>query len=510
MNSNNKLISSLIAGILCVPCTLHAADTAPVPQPSSGPMARLATGGTVDLFVPLFKSRIVDVPGGAHRVSVGSPDIADIVVISPTQLYVLGKDIGTTNVLLWDGSNRLIGTIGVEVQHDLEDLKRKLAEILPGEVIEVRSTQRSIVLSGRVSDVEKMNAAVRIAEAYRQQIQTAVNPEVFKQLNNSQREDKSVGQVINLIEVGGVQQVMLEVKVAELQRSELRSMNAQFNAFRQGSNWNWGGVNGGATFPPFKDQNNLMHPVFQPNSNGWGPAIDTFMPNPMSIADKGLFASFLNQNLLFKLALDAAKNTGLAKILAEPTLTTLTGQEAKFLSGGQFPIPVAGNYGQVGIEYKDFGVGLDFIPVVLGNGHINLKLNISVSELVDTTSLGVSVANAGATFVVPSLTARSASGTVELGDGQTIGLAGLLNDSLRQSVNKFPGLGSVPVLGALFRSQSYQKGDTELVILVTPHLAKPLPKDKIKLPTDNLIEPNDADFYLWGRMQGNAQPADKQ
>lgn len=472
-------------------------------------------GSTIELAVPLFKSRVVSVAGPASRVSVGSPDIADIVVISPTQLYVLGKDVGTTNVLLWNSSNHLIGTISVMVQHDLEDLKRKLAQILPGEPIEVRSAQRSIVLSGRVSDTTKMSAAVRIAETYLAQIQTAAVPEQFKQQTNSKRDDKTVGEVINLLSVGGAQQVMLEVKVAEMQRSELRSLNAQFNAFRNGGKLNWGGVNGGATFPHYLDPNGDMHPVFQSfNSAGnltrWGPAIDEFLPNPMSIADKGLFASFLDQNLLFNLALDAAKNKGLARILAEPTLTTLTGQEAKFLSGGQFPIPVAGNLGQVGIEYKDYGVGLDFIPVVLANGHINLKLNISVSELVDTTTLGVSVVNSNAAFIVPSLTLRNASGTVELGDGQTIGLAGLLNDSMRQSINKFPGLGDIPVLGALFRSQNYVKGDTELVILVTPHLAKPLPKDQIKLPTDSFIDPSELDFYLWGRMEGTAKPANPQ
>jgi Flp pilus assembly secretin CpaC len=207
MHYNKTLITSLVAAVLWGPCALPAAETAPtlpqpnLPQPSAA-TTRLPEGGSVDLFVPLFKSRIVNVASAAHRVSVGSPDIADIVVISPTQLYVLGKDIGTTNVLLWDTNNHLVGTISVEVQHDLEDLKRKLAEILPGQAIEVRSTQRSIVLSGRVSDVEKMNAAVRIAEAYRQQIQTAVNAEVFKQQTNSQRPDKSVGEVINLMEVG--------------------------------------------------------------------------------------------------------------------------------------------------------------------------------------------------------------------------------------------------------------------------------------------------------------------
>ena len=512
MNYNNKLIVTLATALLSATGAVQATDTAAPAAPqqqAAAPLARVPDGGSVNLMVPLFKSRIVSVPGGAHRVSVGSPDIADIVVISPTQLYVLGKDVGTTNVLLWDGFNHLIGTIDVEVQHDLEDLKHKLSDILPGEAIEVHSTQRSIVLSGHVDDIEKMNAAVRIAEAYRAQIQTAVNAEVFKQQNNSPRPDKTVGEVINLISVGGVQQVMLEVKVAEINRTEVRSLDAKFNSFRQGGNLNWGGVNGGATFPPWVDQQNLMHGVFPTTGNGYGPSIDTFMPNPLSIVNQGLFASFFNQSFLFKLALDAAKNTGVAKILAEPTLTTLTGQEAKFLSGGQFPIPVAANYGNVTVEYKDFGVGLTFIPVVLANGHINLKLNVSVSDLVDTNVLGVSVANANSTFVIPSLSTRSASGTVELGDGQTIGLAGLLNENLRQSVNKFPGLGSVPILGALFRSQNYQKGNTELVILVTPHLAKPLPKDKIKLPTDSLVEPSDADFYIWGRMQGDARQTEQ-
>ncbi len=514
MELHYRLKALLSAALMCALPGAHAVEATPGALAASSPAPLVGSGATVDLSVPLFKSRVVTVAGPASRISVASPDIADIVVISPSQLYVLGKDIGTTNVLLWDAGNHLIGTISVNVQHDLEDLKRKYAEIMPGEAIEVRSSQRSIVLSGRVSDTEKLAAAVRIAETYMQQIQTAVAAEQFKQQNNSRRDDKTVGEVINLLQVGGVQQVMLEVKVAEMQRSEVRSLDAQFNSFRNGGRLNWGGVNGGATFPPFVDQNGLQHPVFDSfNSNGmltrWGPPIAQFLPNTPSIADQGLFASFLDKNFLFNLALDAAKNQGLAKILAEPNLTTLTGQEAKFLSGGQFPIPVAAGLGQVGIEYKDFGVGLDFIPVVLSNGHINLKLNISVSELVDTTSLGVSVANTNTTFVVPSLTVRSASGTVELGDGQTIGLAGLLNDSLTQSINKFPGLGELPILGALFRSQSYMKGDTELVILVTPHLAKPVAKSQIRLPTDSLIEPSDADFYLWGRMEGRAKSADQ-
>jgi pilus assembly protein CpaC len=460
-------------------------------------------------------------------VSVGNPDIADFVVISPTQLYVLGKDIGNTNVLLWDSNTHLIGSINVEVQHDLEDLKRKLAEVLPQETIEVRSAQRSIVLSGRVSDSETVSAAVRIAQTFLAQIQTAKKAQQFQQqLSGGQREDKSVGDVINLLQIGGSQQVMLEVKVAEMQRSELRRMNAKFNNFWNGGNVNLGGVNGGAVLTPYHDSQGLLHPLYStvgPSASvvpgtpcppacdyqRWGPQVNEFLPNPLAIADKGLFASFLSGNVIFDLMLDAAKNKGLAKILAEPNLTTLTGQEAKFLSGGQIPVPIANALGSVSIEYKDYGVGLSFIPVVLSNGHINLKLNISVSELVDTTSLGVSVGGTNSTYVIPSLTTRQASGTIELGDGQSMGLAGILNDSLRTAVNKFPILGDVPILGALFRDQSYTKGDTELVILVTPHLAKPVAKKDIKLPTDSYVEPSDADFYLWGRMEGHGHSSNQ-
>ena len=201
--------------------------------------------------------------------------------------------------------------------------------------------------------------------------------------------------MINLLQVSGAQQVMLEVKVAEMQRSELRRLDAQFNAFNTG-NWKLGGVNGGATFPDvvfpgvtLPDGTQIPAgrlPVFD-GIAPWGPAIDEFAPNPMKIQNQGLFASFLSNDFLFNLAIDAAKDKGLAKILAEPTLTTLTGQEARFLSGGEFPIPVPQGQIRTTIEFKEFGVGLTFLPVVLGAGVINLKLNVSVSELVSANSV---------------------------------------------------------------------------------------------------------------------------
>ena len=464
-----------------------------------------ATGAEMrsqSLYVPLYKSRLMALNAPATRISVGNPDVADILILRATQLYVLGKDLGTTNVLLWDKNDRLIGTVEVEVTHDLQSLKRKLYELLPNEKIEVQSAQRNIILSGKVSSVSSMEAALQIARGYFGSF-TAKDTTEFEQDDGGS--DESAGNVINLMSVGGVQQVMLEVKVAEISRTELKRLDVRFNAFFQGSgNWNWGGVNGGATFPDaLFGEGDARIPIFN-NDAPLGPVIDEFAPNDMAISDKGFFASLLTTNSLFNVAFDAAKEKGLAKILAEPTLTTQSGQIAEFLAGGEFPIPVpqGGNNNAVTIEFKEFGVGVKFVPVVLDSGRINLKLNISVSELSSGNTVGLSSEGATSSFVVPALTKRSAMSTVELANGQTIGIAGLINENLREVVTKFPGLASIPGIGALFRSQEFIKGETELLILVTPHLAKPLDKEDIRLPTEGFAEPSDYEWFVLGRTEG--------
>ena len=431
--------------------------------------------------------------------------------------YVLGKDLGTTNVLLWDANDILIAVVSVEVTHDLQSLKKKLHDLMPGEAIEVRAAQRSIVLSGTVSSPTNVSAAVAIAKGYLAQAGTAKEKEMFEV--QRQGGGSGSGEVINLLQVGGAQQVMLEVKVAEISRRELRKFDMRFNTILNSSRWTSGAVNGGANFPDVIFNEDYLigpdgTPVVIPGTGGrrpvfggsspWGPAIDEFAPNDLFIEGKGLFASLLTNDFLLNLTLEAAKENGLAKILAEPNLTTLSGQEARFLSGGEFPIPVPQGDDTVTIEFKEFGVGVGFLPVVLGDGRINMVLNVSVSELVNSNNVSVSSTGSSTTFLVPSLSKRSANATVELQDGQTIAIAGLLNENMREVINKFPGLGDIPILGHLFRSQEYVKGETELVILVTPHLAKPIAPDKIRLPTDNFVEPSDADFYLWGRLEGSA------
>lgn len=428
---------------------------------------RLGQGSTKDLVVPLFKSNVVELDREAARISVGSPDIADILILRATQLYVLGKDIGTTNVLLWDRQDVLIGTLSVEVTHDLESLKGKLHDILPDEAIAVYSTQRNIVLTGTASSITAMNAAVRLADGYLQQIMTATETQEFEQeQGRSTREDRAVGEVINLLKVGGGQTVMLEVKVAEVSREEFRGWDTAFQASWSGSS-RWNPLGADKSFVP------------------------ALLGGPLG-SDTALFGSFTSNDFLFDLALSAAKENGLARILAEPTLTTLTGTEANFLSGGSFPIPVPQSLDKVTIEYKEFGIQLTFVPVVLGSGHINLTLDVDISEITGETQFG------------PTLSNRTASSTVELKDGQTMGIAGLISESTRETIRKFPGLGDIPVLGALFRSEQFQDGESELVIMVTPHLAKPIAPQDISLPTDSYVEPNDWDFYLMGRLEGKS------
>lgn len=469
-------------------------------------------GPHTSIAVPIYKSRIVELPSVAKRVSIGNPDIADVLIFNSTELYVLGKDLGTTNVLLWDARGSLVSTISVTVTHDIEGLQERLEAILPGERINVMSAHRNIILAGEISSVEKMDAALEIAQGYLEQAATAKNKIMFQEQNSGggNTEDKHAGKVINLMSVSGPQEVMLQVRVAEVRRDALKHLNLQVLGISNTGKWVGGLSNGGTTtFPPaiWLPENAPVPVLGAPGTSGVaGPEQTLVTPSVPSITASGLFGSYLSHSFAANAMLDAYRQEGLAKILAEPTLTTQSGQEAQFLSGGSFPIPVPEQNGVIGIQYKDFGVKLDFVPVILDTGRINLKLNVSVSELTSTNSLVVTPITSSTVFAVPALTERRAISTVELSDGQTIGIAGLMNDSMQTAAKKFPGLGDLPILGQLFRSQDFQDGRTELVILVTPRLAKPLEPGAVHLPTDSIVPPSNPGFFLWGHMQGNAPP----
>ncbi|MCL1144562.1 type II and III secretion system protein family protein [Shewanella marinintestina] len=407
-------------------------------------------------LIPIFKSRVLMLNEPVHRVSVGNPSIADIKLLPNNELYILGKQLGSTNIMIWDENERLSKIMDIEVTHDLNGLKTRLHQFLPTEKLGVQTSQGQLLLSGQASNLQKMNTAVELAEGYAAAAAGGLAP----------------SKVLNMMTIGGDHQVMLEVVVAEVQRNVARQFDSKFFIFNQGSNLSGGVVGGGGGFDP--------------GSIG-------------GIDGKGLFAQYINGDLLMNFALDVAKQNGLAKVLAEPNVTAMSGQSAEFLSGGEFPIPVPGENGNTTVEYRDYGVGVKFVPTVLDSGQINLNLNVVVSEV--STANGFSISgNTSTSLVVPSLVKRSTATTVELADGQTIAISGLISDTLRENIDKLPGLGDVPVLGQLFTSKSFQSGQSELVILVTPRLVRAFNRKDISLPTDGFVSPSDVEFYLLGKL----------
>jgi pilus assembly protein CpaC len=443
--------SMVIAIILCFVSSPRcwAVDPVPVIQENLRP-------NKITLVVG--KSIIIKNAVPIKRVSVAAPEIANFVLLSPTQIYLTGKSSGSTNVTLWE-DHRISAVYDLDVAPDFSQLRETLHKILPDETnLRVTAAHDSITLSGTISSTANLSQALALASAY------APNEKI-----------------INLVQVAGVHQVMLDVRVAEMSRSVMKRM--------------------GVNFTVVKSENEFAGSLI-------GNLIDLVPPGSGNLATPGApFGVFVGPsvNALFRFLddetswtgfVDALKEDGLVKILAEPTLISLSGQTASFLAGGEFPVPVPQGLGTVGIEYKAFGVGLNFTPTVLSDQKISMKVTPEVSELDFSTAVLLEG------FVVPGVTVRRASTVIELGDGQSFAIAGLLRDNARQIISKFPLLGDIPILGALFRSSSFQRNETELIIIVTPHLVKPLDMAKQSLPTDGYIEPDDVEFFLLGMFEG--------
>jgi len=418
-------------------------------------------------------SKVFKTPFTLKRISVADPDIADIILISEREVYVNGLAPGVTNISMW-GKTRFTST-SVMVEADLTLLKEKLHQVLPKEKIGAEAAGDSIVLSGEVSGPVAQSTAIALALPYA-----------------GGKKDK----VVNLMHVGGVQQVMLEVRVAEINRLVAERIGVNFNALSPGGNF---GVNQLNSLASVTDLARVFTGVTRSSSaTSFTQGLST---NIMALG------GWTAAGTLWTVFLDLLKQQNLGRVLAEPNLVTTSGQKASFLAGGEFPIPVPqsgiGGAATITIEYKRFGVQLEFTPTVLNDAKIAVKVHPIVSEL--DTSLGVPFVLEGG-YVVPGLRVREMDTHVEVRDGQTFSIAGLLSDTSRNIINKFPVLGDIPILGVLFRSTNYQKNETELVALVTPHLVKPLAPGAARLPTDKWIEPTDVDTYLLGLQQGRTKP----
>ena len=439
-----KISSQLLAAVAVV-CWLIFPGLAGPSQAQTAvtiDLQEMRHGG--EFVVPLHKSQILRVDQPFVDLSVGDPEIADILPLTDRTVYVLGKALGTTNLSIFGPEKSLIAVIDVAVTFDIEGLKRSLFEHLPEQTINIRAANGSLVLSGTVSSADKLSRVLAVAERFAPQA------------------------TINLLSVSGSQQVLLVVRFAEVSRSASKDIG--FN-----------------TDVAFLDQ-----PTDFSLSTG------SFFPGAAAITGFGtLSLARVVGDWTLTAVFDALEEKGLSKTLAEPTLIVLSGDTASFLAGGEFPVPVSQEEEAISVEFKSFGVSLSFTPTVLDNDLINLVVRPEVSEIDVTRSVAI-IAGADP---VPGIKTRRATTTVELRDGQSFAIAGLLQNNFSDTLQQLPGLGDVPILGALFRSAEFEREETELVVLVTPHLVRPVSAGSLAAPTDAFIPPSDIDLFLFGRIE---------
>ncbi|WP_273488497.1 type II and III secretion system protein family protein [Roseateles chitosanitabidus] len=430
----------------------------------------------------------------------------DVVLLAPTEIYLLGKSIGSTNVVMLDRTGACT-SFDVVVGMDTAALQDTLRQLLPGEPgIRVSAAFDSIVLTGEVSDSEALNRAIDLATAY-------------------VRGDGKAGsaRVVNMLQVGAPQQVMLEVKVAEVSKSLLDAFGIDFSrayAPGDGSMVRFlGGIFGGATGllgqisgtgptgVPFSSVDAVVGGTVPLGGISGGNVTVTYdtQGRPTYTTTYGTVPGRNATNA----QLNMQKTDGLVKVLAEPTVMAISGQTGSFLAGGKILIPVVQNNGGNGgstvtLEEKEFGVSVKFTPTVLGGSRIHLRVRPEVSEL---NATGVQISAGSLNSVLPSFTSRKAETTVQLMDGQSFAIGGLIKNNTTTNIKAFPFLGELPVVGALFRSTQFQTDRSELVFVITPRLVKPLPPD-YRLPTDNYTPPTRGELILQGRLEGKPPAKD--
>ncbi|MCT4558673.1 MAG: type II and III secretion system protein family protein [Pelagimonas sp.] len=423
----------------------------PVATPAQAEAIRVVRTGTESVLnVPMNRAVVVESAESFAELSIANAAIADISSLSDRSIYVLGKTPGTTTLTILDAQGKLITNVEVRVAADVTEFKERLRQILPNEKIEVRTANDGIVLSGTVSSTARMERALELAARYA--------PE----------------RVSNLMVVGGVQQVMLKVRFAEMRRNVAKTLRSSLSL---NNNRNLTAETGTiladvSTTPGIKVANDVQ--------------------------GASLF-SFGIDGLQVNVLLEALENKGVVRTLAEPNLTALSGQEATFLAGGEYPVPIASDDG-VSVEFKNFGVELAFVPRVIDGDLINLELKTAVSSI--DTSNGITGSGG---FNISAFARREATTTVELRDGESFAIAGLLQDDFTDLSGQVPWLGDIPVLGALFRSAEYDRSQSELVIIVTPHLVTPTRGEALALPTDKLTIPSESDLFLFGRTAGKSR-----
>lgn len=397
-----------------------------------------------EFVVPVNKSQVLRLDTPLKDLLVGNPEIADVLALTDRSIYVLGKSLGSTSLTLYGPNKSLIAVMDLVVSPDIEGLKARLFELMPADEVEVRGVNGSVLLSGQVANATNLTKAVSLAEEY------AGGPD----------------NVNNLLTVAGSQQVLLHVKFAEVSRSLTKELGFNFNIINDDFFFSTG---------------------------------NTLLTGLTSFASGGATSVSLGGGTSLTAIFDALEDKGVIKTLAEPSLIALSGDTASFLAGGEFPVPVAQNVdggdSTVTVEFKEFGVSLAFTPTVLDDGLMNIVVSPEVSAIDPGNSTRVN------NLIVPGLSVRRATTTVELRDGQSFSIAGLIQSDFQDSIRQFPWVGDIPVVGALFRSSKFERKETELVIIVTPRLVQPAVAGTLAAPTDHFVPPSDADFFIFGRPE---------
>ncbi|MBO6505078.1 MAG: type II and III secretion system protein family protein [Kordiimonadaceae bacterium] len=439
--------ASLSTGVLAT--SLTEKDGASVLSPSQG-----------SLSIEVNKGTLIRLDRPAAEVFIANPDIADVQVKSNRVIYIFGQAQGETSFYALDKDDRTIFSSNISVTRNLSALRTAYDRMLPGAPVRALMMGQLVVLEGNVSSPAEAAMAERLA-----------------------RDVLSTDRVMNGINVLQPTQVNLRVRIAEVSRTVLKQLGVNWEGFYTGSNIGFGIANG-------RDVSNIIaDPVTQL-------PIEIF--NRPDVGNS-LFGEIFTGGVDLNYAIDALDQEGFIKVLAEPNLTALTGQSANFLAGGEFPIPIPSRDG-LGIEYREFGVKLDFTPTVMSTGRISMHVRPEVSDLSSAGAIRVEGIS------VPSISTRRAETTVELGSGQSFAIAGLIENNVVQDANKFPGLGDIPIIGALFRSEEFRREETELLIVITPYIVRPVGDRQLALPTDGYRAPTDMQRFFGERRWADVEP----
>lgn len=452
-----------------------------------------------EVKIGVNKSIILELPGDAKDILVSNPSIADVIVRSQRRVFLTGKGVGSTNIFFFDEASQQIASIDLVVERDLEGLNRTLARVFAGTNVRAEGVGDNVILNGSVNSDADAQTAVEIANKFLAQSSgSASSTSATSTAAASTSSGNSGSNVVNALQILGKSQVQLRVVIAEVNRDAMKQIGVDLNGKQYGLNDDVAN----ATVVGNTDPVTGYTPGWGPNGNGFttgnaAPSLESLAASGAALATFAIPATSQFGKLTASATVHALEKSGLSKILAEPTLTAISGEEAKFLAGGQVPIITGFNRetGSPIITFKDFGVGLAFNPVVLSEGRISVRVKTEVSEIDPSASV-----SCGVGCVTPGFAVRQAETVLELPSGGSMMIAGLLRDTTKIAASGVPGLRKLPILGRLFSSQEFKTNQTELVVLVTPYIVNPVGRKELALPTDGFVNASDPEQVLWGRF----------